>query len=100
MNPVYLYMVNTRTIYDEIISLAHKYESREVSPTLWRDLKDSDEMRAIIRKACSECRRYKEPYSLNDWAEARDLAARHICNDLIAYWQKARGREATDIKEQ
>lgn len=99
MNHVYLYIMNTRTIYDEIISLAHKYGSREVSPTLWRDLKDSDEMGAIIRKACSECRRYKEPYPLRDQAKARDLAARHICADLIFYWQKARGREATATNE-
>ena len=95
MNHVYLYMMNTSTIYDEIISLAHKYESREVSPALWRDLKDSDEMGAIIRKACSECRRYKEPYPLRDQAEARDLAARYICEDLIAYWQREKSREAT-----
>jgi hypothetical protein len=31
MNHVYLYIMNTRTIYDEIISLAHKYESREAT---------------------------------------------------------------------
>lgn len=99
MNHVYLYMMNTRAIYDEIISLAHKYESREVTLTLWRDLKDSDEMGAIIRKARSECRRYKEPYPLRDQAEARDLAARHICLDLIVYWQEARDREAAATNE-
>lgn len=86
-NHIYIYAKNTKEIYDKIVKLAEKYEKREVTLVLWREIKDSHEMRQIINDAKRLCKKYGEPYPLIDQNEAKDILSRQICLDFIQYKQ-------------
>lgn len=92
-NHVYIYAVNEREIYSKIVELAEKYEKREITPVLWREIKESDEMQQIIDEAKKLCKKYNEPYPLRDQDEAKDVLSRQICLDFIQYKQNQLSKE-------
>lgn len=84
-NHICIYAVNEREIYSKIVELAKKYAKKEITPVLWREIKESNEMQQIINEAKKLCKKYGEPYPLRDQEEAKDLLSRKICLELIQH---------------